>query len=170
MGDENTVVFDSIKNAVGNISKVHYSDTNRETRVKCDASHNGLGATSEQQTDEGSRIPISFASRYLNIQEKNYSANELELLAVVWAVDRCNHYLLSKLFIIATDHKALTSALVLNKLNKKYQSRLTRLNDYCSINLKQFTFQERSSEKSISYRKILIKILGPNQKQTKNLL
>ena len=85
-----------------------------------------MGATLEQQTGEGSWVPTSFASRYLNIQEKKYSTNELELLAVVWAVDRYTHYLLSKTFTIATDHKALTSALDENKSNKTYQSRLTR--------------------------------------------
>ena len=83
----------------------------------------------EQQNDEDLRVPISFASRYLNTQEKKYSTNELELLAVVWAVDRYKHYLLGKPFIIATDHKALTSALDGNKSNKTYQSRLTRLVD-----------------------------------------
>ena len=50
----------------------------------------------------------------------------LQLLAVVWAVDRYKHYLLGKSFTIATDHKALTSALDGNKSNKTYQSRLTR--------------------------------------------
>ena len=65
------MVLDAIKNAVANISKVNYYDANRDTRVKCDASHNGLGATLEQQTDEGLWVPISFASRYLNSQEKN---------------------------------------------------------------------------------------------------
>ena len=80
----------------------------------------------EQQNDEGLWVPISFASRYLNAQEKKYSTKELELLAVVWAVDRYKHYLLGKLFIIATDHKALTSALDGNKSNNTYQSRLTR--------------------------------------------
>ena len=50
----------------------------------------------------------------------------MELLAVVWAVDRYKHYLLGKPFTIATDHKALTSALDGNKSNKTYQSRLTR--------------------------------------------
>ena len=69
---------------------------------------------------------IAFASRYLNNQEKKYSTNELELLAVVWAVDRFKHYLLGKEFVIVTDHKALTSALEENRSNKTYQSRLTR--------------------------------------------
>ena len=125
-GDEHTVLFDAINEAVANITKVKHYDANRETRVKCDASHDGLGATLEQQNDEGLWVPISFASRYLNSQEKKFSTNELELLAVVWAVDRYKHYLLGKSFTIATDHKALTSALDGNMSNKTYQSRLTR--------------------------------------------
>ena len=125
-GEEHTVVFNAIKEAVAGITKVHYYDATRETRVKCDASHDGLGATLEQQNDEGMWVPNSFASRFLNAQEKKYSTNELELLAVVWAVDRYKHYLLGTTFIIATDHKALTTALDVNKSNKTYQSRLTR--------------------------------------------
>ena len=79
-----------------------------------------------EQKVEGEWIPIAFASRYLNTQEKKYSTNELELLAVVWSVDRYKHYLLAKEFVIATDHKALVSALDENRSNKTYQSRLTR--------------------------------------------
>ena len=78
-----------------------------DTRVKCDASHSGLGASLEQQKTEGEWVPIAFASRYLNIQEMKYSTNELELLAVVWSIDRFKHYSLGKEFVIATDHKAL---------------------------------------------------------------
>ena len=72
-GDEHTVVFNAIKEAVANITKVCYYDANRETRVKCDASHDGLGATLEQQNDEGLWVPISFASRYLNAQKKIFN-------------------------------------------------------------------------------------------------
>ena len=61
----------------------------------------------------------------MNTQEKKYSTNELELLAVVWSVDRFKHYLLGKEFVIATDHKALVSALDEIRSNKTYQSRLT---------------------------------------------
>ena len=43
-----------------------------------------------------------------------------------WAVNRYRHCLLGKAFTIATDHKALTSALDGNKSTKIYQSRLTR--------------------------------------------
>ena len=65
-------------------------------------------------------IPVFKFSR------KKNCTKELELLAVVWAVDRFKHYLLGKEFVIATDHKALTSALGEHKTNKTYQSRPTR--------------------------------------------
>ena len=105
-GTEYTEIFEDIKKAVANIAKLNYYDPTKETWVKCDASHSGLGASLEQQTENNDWVPISFALRYLNNQEKNYSTNELELLAVVWAVDRFKHYLLGKEFVIATDHKA----------------------------------------------------------------
>ena len=103
-GEEHSEIFELIKTAVANIPKIHYYDPKMATRVKCDASHCGLGATLEQQRVEGDWVPIAFASRYLNIQEKKYSTNELKLLAVVWSVDRFKHYLLGKEFVIATDH------------------------------------------------------------------
>ena len=124
--EEHSEIFESIKAAVANITKIHYYDPKLLTRVKCDASHSGMGASLEQQNWEGEWIPIAFASRYLNTQEKKYSTNELELLAVVWSVDRLKHCLLGKEFVIATDHKALVSALDEHKSNKTYQSRLTR--------------------------------------------
>ena len=62
----------------------------------------------------------------LIIKKKKYTTNELELLAVISAVDSFSQYLLGKEFVIATDHKALTSALGEHRSNKTYQSRLTR--------------------------------------------
>ena len=124
--DQHSVVFEDIKKAVANIALLNYYDPLKQTRIKCDASHSGRGATLEQLSHQNEWIPIAFASRYLNSQEQKYSTNELELLAVVWAVDRFKHYLLGKEFVIATDHKALTSALGEHRSNKTYQSRLTR--------------------------------------------
>ena len=63
-----------------------------------------ITATLEQKTDEESWVPISFAPRYQNTQEKKYLINELELLAVSWAVYRYKHYFLGKVFISTTDH------------------------------------------------------------------
>ena len=51
-GHEYTEVFEEIKQAVANIAKLNYYDPIRDTRVKCDASHSGLGASLEQQTEK----------------------------------------------------------------------------------------------------------------------
>ena len=53
--------------------------------------------------------------------DKSSGCVELELLAVVWSIDRFKHYLLGKEFVIATDHKALVSVLDEHKSNKTYQ-------------------------------------------------
>ena len=53
--------------------------------------------------------PISYVSRFMNEAELKYSINELELLAVVWAVTHYQNYLLRAPFKIATNHKALLS-------------------------------------------------------------
>ena len=47
-GPEYTEVFEKIKQAVANIAKLNYYDPMRDTRIKCDASHGGLGASLEQ--------------------------------------------------------------------------------------------------------------------------
>ena len=75
------VSFENLKNQVANIVEVRHFDINRDTKIVCDASQNGLGAVLEQLNSDGWR-PISFASRYLNEAEKKYSTN-LEMLAVV---------------------------------------------------------------------------------------
>ena len=68
--EEHSEIFESIKAAVANITKIHYYDPELATRVKCDASYSGLGASLEQRNLEGEWIPIAFASRYLNTRKK----------------------------------------------------------------------------------------------------
>ena len=59
---------------------------------------------------------IPFCIQITKHKRKNFT-NELELLAVVWAIDRYEHYLLRKKYIIATGHKAITPALNRYKSN-----------------------------------------------------
>ena len=124
--DECQISFENLKKQVANIVELRHFDIHRDTRIACDASHNGLGAVLEQLTSDGWR-PISFASRHLNEAEKNYSTNELEMLAVVWGAEYFRNYVLGRKFLIVTDHKALVSLLNgNNKKNKTMFSRLTR--------------------------------------------
>ena len=110
---------------MGSINQV---DVKLNTRVKCDASHLGLGASIEQD-HWGNWKTVVFASRFLNVAELKHSTNDLELLGVVCALDHFKNYLLDKQFSILTDHKALIGALKDGKYTKTTQSRLSRWAD-----------------------------------------
>ena len=49
---QHSVAFEEIKKALANIALLNYYNPSRETRVKCDASHKGLGATLDQWSDQ----------------------------------------------------------------------------------------------------------------------
>ena len=95
---------------IAEITGLFHHDRQRR-RVKCDASHSGLGACLEQETDAGLYVPILFASHFLNSAEFKYGTNQLELPAVVWACKHFRTYLLCNKFEILTDHKAMILAL-----------------------------------------------------------
>ena len=97
----------------------------RNSRLKCDASHTGLGAVLEQQYTER-WFPIAYASRFLNEADLKNSTKELELHSVVWATDHFKYYLLGSKFELITDHTALLSPLKPNRANKSRQSRFSR--------------------------------------------
>ena len=120
-----TSAFNKIKQAIQTIVEQKHFDTNCQTRVKCDASKEGLGACLEQRQNDIWQ-PIAYASRFLNKNEQRYRINELELLAVVWSLEQFKYYLYGSHFTLQTDHQALLSALKNNRGNKTNQSRLTR--------------------------------------------
>ena len=55
-----------------------------------------------------------------------YSINELELLAIVWAIEHFKNYIYGVQFKVIPDHKAIMSVLKPNRGNKTFSSRLTR--------------------------------------------
>ena len=59
-----------------------------ENTVTTDASTTGLGITLWQRQDDGNTKQIAYGSRYLNDTKKNDSIGELELMAVVWDLEK----------------------------------------------------------------------------------
>ena len=103
----------------------HYAK-DKCNRVTTDASKIGLGITLCQKQDDGEIKPIAFGSRYLNDTEKNYSISELELLAVVWGLEKIRFYLYGKKVFSYTDHQALELLIKRNRSNHQNSARLTR--------------------------------------------
>ena len=119
-GEEQDNAFKSIVNMIAKIPSLHHYDSSKSSRVKCDASHNGLGACLGQEIEPGVSAPTAFASRFLKNAEAKYSTNKLELLAIVWACGHFCTYLLGTRFQVLTDHEAIISALNENYNNKVF--------------------------------------------------
>lgn len=84
--------FRSIRKALTTAPVLACPDFNQPFTLQTDASTLGLGAVLTQNLDGGECV-IAYASRTLNQAEKNYSATELECLAVVWGIRRMRDYL-----------------------------------------------------------------------------
>ena len=73
--------------------------------------------------------PVSFASRSLTDFESKYTIDELELLAVAWAIEHSKNYMYGIKFQVISGYKSLSSVFGPNCGNKTHSSRLTRLVD-----------------------------------------
>ena len=113
--------FEYIKTVIANAAENTHFNPTLETRIKRDASRQGLGAALEQLDCDGWKT-LAFASCFLNNTEKLYSINELELLGVVWAIEYFKNYLFWKNFTVLTDHRALLSVLKSHRSNKSFNS------------------------------------------------
>jgi hypothetical protein len=74
--------------------------------IMCDASNYAVGAILGQRIDKLSHV-IYYVSRTLNDTNLNYSTTEKELLAIVFALDKFQSYLLGSKVIVYSDHAAL---------------------------------------------------------------
>jgi hypothetical protein len=77
-------------------------DSGKPFDVYCDASGIGLSCVLMQDN----RV-IAYASRALRPHEQNYPTHDLELVAVVHALNMWRHYLMGTCYNIFTDHKSL---------------------------------------------------------------
>ena len=70
---------------------------------------------SGKREDDGRRYPIAYASRQTNVVESSYAPTELEVAAIVYAVEHFEVYLLGSDFTVYADHKSLVSAFLATK-------------------------------------------------------
>ena len=79
-----------------------YYDRTKPVTVQADASQRGLGTCLIQDGQ-----PIAFASKSLTDTETQYANIERELLAIVFACQRFNTYVLGRPFTVESNHKPL---------------------------------------------------------------
>ncbi|GJX54434.1 putative reverse transcriptase domain-containing protein [Tanacetum coccineum] len=97
--------------------------------VYYDASLKGYGAVLMQREKV-----IAYASRQLKVHEENYTAHDLELGAVIFALRLWRHYLYGTKCMVFTDHKSLQYILNQKELNLRQRRWIELLSDYdCEI-------------------------------------
>ena len=113
--------FETIKKMLTEEPALAHYAKDKDNIVTTDASRTGLGITIWQKQADGEfEKPIAFGSRFLNdSEEKNYSIGELELLAVVWCLEKFRFHLNGKKVYLYTDHQALEPLIKRNSCNKQ---------------------------------------------------
>nr|GEW41290.1 putative reverse transcriptase domain-containing protein [Tanacetum cinerariifolium] len=102
---------------------------NNDFVIYCDASHQGLGAVLMQREKV-----IAYASRQLKPHEENYTTYDLELGAVVFALNISRDYMYGTKYIVFTNYKSLQHILDQKELNMRQCRWLELLADYnCEI-------------------------------------
>jgi hypothetical protein len=120
--DDAKVAFEKLKHHLVEAPILIYPNFNEQFYIETDASDYAIGAILTQKKQRKSH-PIAYASRHLTKTERNYSAIEREMLALIWAFDHFNAYVHGKKVIFITDHEPLASA----KRLKNPSGRLARM-------------------------------------------
>ena len=105
-GEQQQEAFEEMKHRLTTAPTLACPDWEQKFILQTDASTVGLGAVLTQGEKENERV-IAYASRSLNKAEKNYSATELECLAVKWGIWKMRDYLEGYHFRVITDHQSL---------------------------------------------------------------
>ena len=104
-----------------------YYNPKKQTVLQTDESIKGLSGCLLQE-----EIPVYFASKALTEVQQGYVTIELELLAVVWVMEKFYHFLYASHFILETDQKPLEAILSksINQATPRQQRILTRTFPY----------------------------------------
>ena len=124
---EHDSAFETIKKLVPQAPVLKYYDVNEEVTIQCDASKDGLGCAIMQNGQ-----PIAYASKTMTATEKRYAQIEKECLAIVYACEKFDQYILGRTATIETDHKPLEIIFKKSLLSapKRLQRMLLRLQKY----------------------------------------
>jgi ribonuclease HI len=117
--------FETLKKKLTTTPVLILPDVHKLFLVYFDASYTGIGCVLMQK----GRV-VAHSSRQLKIHEKNYPTHDLELAAVVHALNTWRHYLYGQKCDVYTDHKSLKYIFTQSELNMRQRKWLELIKDY----------------------------------------
>ena len=120
--------FKKAKDSLTVAPVLSFFDSTKSTQLRTDASRHGLGFILQQKSVDSTWNLIQAGSRFLSDAECHYAVIELEMLAVCWAVIKCNLFLAGlQHFRVITDHNPLIPILNKHRLDEVENPCLQRL-------------------------------------------
>nr|GEU36110.1 putative reverse transcriptase domain-containing protein [Tanacetum cinerariifolium] len=127
--DKQEEIFHILKEKLCNAHVLALLDGPNDFVVYCDVSNQGFGCVLMQRGKV-----IAYASRELKTHDKNYTAHDLELGAVVFTLKIWRHFIYGTKSVIYTDHKSLQYIFDQKELNMHQRWWIELLSDYeCEI-------------------------------------
>src|SRR6202040_3380011 len=115
--DEAIKSFNNLKRAIKDSVQAAIPLDDQPWRIETDASGIATAAILYQQQEDGNWRMVDCISAKLRDAQLNYDVYNLEMLAVIRALEEWQHYLLGQPFEIYTDHKNLSFFWKPNPLN-----------------------------------------------------
>lgn len=101
------------------------------TELHTDASLSGLGAMLFQADKEGEKLKLVYAlSRKTSESERPYHSTRLELMAIVWALEKLRSFLIGIKFVIVTDCQCLINLNEWKTQNPQIARWVSAISDY----------------------------------------
>ena len=119
------LVFHPLKEKLTTAPVLIIPNSGEEYEVYTDASLRGLGCVLMQ----GGKV-VAYGSRQLKTHEQNYPTHDLELAAVVFALNLWRCYLYGEKFQVYSDHKSLKYIFTQKDLNLRQRRWVEYLEDY----------------------------------------
>jgi hypothetical protein len=124
---------DTLKQALISAPVLAMPDYTKPFIIQTDASTRGIGAVLCQRLMENGELverPIAYVSRGLKPAETRYDTTHLEMLAVVYGIQKFRHYVLGTKFLLQTDHRALQGLMKRKDLQGRVARWVTTLQEY----------------------------------------
>nr|GFA27662.1 transposon Ty3-I Gag-Pol polyprotein [Tanacetum cinerariifolium] len=127
--------FEELKNQLSSAPLLALPCFEKVFEVECDASRVGIGDVLSQLGR-----PIAYFREKLNDAKQRYSTYDKEFYAILRALDHWQHYLISKEFILHSDHEALKYIQGKHKLHSRHAKWVEYLQAFT------FTIKHRSGK------------------------